>query len=155
MGRHPQVCMGEGRSDDRMLLDAGKARLELRAFPFPTDALFSHGPSDWGVGAEREDRSERLTERGHGRRMGRSEGLSMNERAESVTPEELDAYISGELDPEVCERIERHLLDQPELVDRARQDGSIRTQLRSLFSAVLSEPIPNQMLNLLAKRKAH
>ena len=79
----------------------------------------------------------------------------MNERAESVTPEELDAYISGELDPEVCERIERHLLDQPELVDRARQDGSIRTQLRSLFSAVLSEPIPNQMLNLLAKRKAH
>lgn len=66
-----------------------------------------------------------------------------------IDDETLMAYADGELDAAQAAQVEQLLQRDAAAAARVAQHRALRTQLRSDFSAVLSEPVPDRLLNLL------
>lgn len=58
----------------------------------------------------------------------------------------LAAYVDGELDAAERERVEQAIAHDPQLALRLAQERALRDRLRGAFESVLSEPIPQRLL---------
>jgi hypothetical protein len=63
----------------------------------------------------------------------------------NFSDETLMAYVDGEADAEARAAIETALVRDPQLLQRIEQQRMLKSQLTAAFSAVLSEPIPQQL----------
>lgn len=73
------------------------------------------------------------------------------------TPDEIDettlmAYADGELDADQSAQIEQLLKRNSAAAARVAQHKALRSQLQAGLSGVLSEPVPEQLLNVLKQR---
>ena len=66
-----------------------------------------------------------------------------------IDDEILMAYADGELDAAQMERIEQLLQQNAAAAARVAQHRALRSQLHDGLSAVLSEPVPDHLLNML------
>lgn len=73
----------------------------------------------------------------------------MTKRMPEATQDFLEDYIGGRLDAVGIRLAEDHLVRNPEVALKLRQDHAIRRRLRDMFAPVLAEPIPEHLLRLL------
>lgn len=66
---------------------------------------------------------------------------------------DLSAWLDGELGAAARARIEAALREQPELAARARLLAADRDALRARFDAVLTEPVPERLLQALRRSR--
>lgn len=69
----------------------------------------------------------------------------------SITDAELHAYVDGRLDEVRCAQVEGYLAAQPEQAERVRVYRAQNQALRDLFNAVIDEPVPKRLRELVAQ----
>jgi len=70
-------------------------------------------------------------------------------RVDKYTDETLMAYADGELSPDDAQRLERDMVDAPDLRDRVAMFDRQRTMARAAYADILSEPVPDRLLDTL------
>ncbi len=73
----------------------------------------------------------------------------MSERTPEITRQDLDDYASGKLDAANAGPVESYLAKNPQIAAQIRQDQVVRERLREMFAPVLSDPVPDRLLNVL------
>jgi hypothetical protein len=64
----------------------------------------------------------------------------------TISEETLMAYADGELDPSTRASIEAAMREDPEIGKRITRHRALREEMRSAFSAVLDEPVPDRLI---------
>lgn len=72
-----------------------------------------------------------------------------SETSKPIDDELLMAFIDGELTPEEQSRIEQAVSEDPQLAARAEVLAETRRLAQEAFSAVLNEPVPDKLLDML------
>lgn len=69
-----------------------------------------------------------------------------------ISDEILMAYADGELDASQAAQVEQAMQHDADIATRVAQHRALRAQLQNSFAAVLSEPVPEHLLNTLQPR---
>ncbi len=72
---------------------------------------------------------------------------------ETISEEELHAYIDNQLDEQLRLAVEHYLAEHPQEADDVRYHQQLNQSLREAYSSQLQEPVPRQ-LRLTAGRAA-
>lgn len=76
----------------------------------------------------------------------------MSRQSESITRQDLTAYVDGELDAVRKTLVEEYLREHPDEAERLSQHQQYHEGLHTLFDPVLREPVPERLLQ--AKKQA-
>jgi len=73
----------------------------------------------------------------------------MSEQTPGISRQQLDDYVRGKLDAASSGRVEAYLTDNPDVAMQIQQDCRVQERLREMFAPVLSDPIPERLLDIL------
>ena len=64
---------------------------------------------------------------------------------QTVTEEELHAYVDGRLDTQQCQSVEQYLAENPEEAERVRVYQRLNQSLQQAYAPQLQEPVPKRL----------
>ena len=77
----------------------------------------------------------------------------MTHQDNTITEQELHAYVDGELDAVRHAEVEQYIEHHPEAMRKVKELRAINQGLHDLFDATLHEPIPDKLSNRPAEKK--
>lgn len=72
----------------------------------------------------------------------------------TISDEDVQAYVDGELPPQDVVRVEAAIAADVLVAARVERERRLRSQLRGAYAPVLEEPVPSRLSDLLTRRDA-